>query len=278
MKNRVKYEEKVAKILLWFAALTIICILFAIVSFIVIKGVSSLSWEFFTENPKRGGKEGGIYSTVISTLYLTGVALALSTPIGVGAAIYLTEYVKQGRVVRLIRFGTESLAGIPSIIFGLFGFVFFVIFLKMGWSVLSGGLTLTMMILPTIVRTAEEALKSVPRSYREGSLALGATKWMTIYRVVLPSAIPGILTGIILSIGRAVGETAAIMLTAGSALGIPLSLYDPARTMSVHLYVLAMEGLSMENAFATATVLIALVTIVNMLANRFRIYFTKQVS
>ncbi|RYD04737.1 hypothetical protein N752_12485 [Desulforamulus aquiferis] len=170
-------------------------------------------------------------------------------------------------MVKVIRFATETLAGIPSIIFGLFGFAFLVLFMGFSWSLLSGGLTLAFMVLPTIVRTSEEAIKSVPLSFREGSMALGATKWQTVWKIVLPSALPGILTGIILSMGRAVGETAAVILTAGSSLNIPASIMDPGRTMSVHLYILAMEGISMEKAYATAAVLIILIFVINSLAN-----------
>jgi phosphate transport system permease protein len=214
------------------------------------------------------GRLGGIFPTIVGTLYLTVVALAIAAPFGVGAAIYLTEYAKRGRLTNVLRFGVESLAGVPSIIFGLFGFVAFVIFLGFGWSILSGGLTLALMILPTIIRTSEEAIKTVPRSYREGSLALGATQWQTIRKVVLPSALPGILTGLILGLGRAVGETAAVMLTAGSSLGMPVSIMDPVRTMSIHLYVLAVEGLSLEKAYATATVLIFVILLINLVATR----------
>jgi phosphate transport system permease protein len=161
----------------------------------------------------------------------------------------------------------ETLSGIPSIVFGLFGFVFFVIFLDLGWSILSGSLTLAIMILPTITRTAQEAILAVAQEYRENSLALGATRWQTVSRVILPAAMPGIVTGIILSIGRAVGETAAIILTAGSSLGMPLAPTDPARTMSVHLYIMAMEGISTERAFGTALLLVILIIIINFLAN-----------
>jgi phosphate transport system permease protein len=268
MRWSADLEEKIAKFCLWLVAIITLVVLINIVIHILINGVSALSLSFFTEEPRRMGKEGGIFSVIIGTLYLTFAGIILATPIGVGSAIYLTEYVKEGRLVRLIRFGTEALAAIPSIIFGLFGFVLFVITLGMGWSILSGGLTLAFMILPTIIRAAEEAIKTVPNSYREGSLALGTTKWYTIRKVVLPSALPGIATGIILGIGRAIGETAAVILTAGSSLGLPISVMDSTRTLAVHLYILASEGLSMENAYASATVLIFLILIINFLANK----------
>jgi phosphate transport system permease protein len=166
----------------------------------------------------------------------------------------------------MIRFGTDCLAGVPSIIFGLFGFVFFVIRLNMGWSVLSGGLTLAAMILPTIISTAEEAIKAIPYSYREVSYSLGGTKWQTVTRVVLPGALPGIFTGILLSVGRSIGETAAVILTAGSSLVMPTSLFSPIRTMSVHFYILAREGISMKMAYGTGATLILFVLIINMMA------------
>ncbi len=264
----VKTQQKIALAVLWMLAGLTIGALAIILGYIFVKGLPFVNWDFLSESARRMGREGGILPFAISTLYLTGVGILVATPIGVGAAIYLTEYTKQGFLTNMIRFFTEILAGIPSIIFGLFGFIFFVITMKMGWSVLSGGLTLALMVLPTIVRTAEEAIKAVPESYREGSLALGATKSQTISRVVLPSALPGILTGIILGVGRAVGETAALLLTAGSSLMTPISLLDPARSLSVHLYILAVEGISTEKAFATAVVLILIILAINMTATR----------
>jgi len=267
VKWSAKLEEKVFIGLLWASAILAILVLFSIVGHILINGIAGLSWEFITAEPSRMGKEGGILSIIIGTLYLTVASLIVATPIGVGSAIFLTEYAKKGRVVRVIRFATESLAAVPSIIFGLFGFVLFVITLGMGWSIISGALTIAFMILPTIIRAAEESIKMVPDSYREGSLALGASKWYTIRKVVLPSALPGIATGIILGIGRSIGETAAVILTAGSSLGLPTSVFDPTRTLSVHLYILASEGISMEKAYATATVLIILIISINFVAN-----------
>lgn len=266
-RKKINIKEKIAYGGIYFAALLTISALIAIIGYVLFHGIKHIDLEFLTQDPKSMGRKGGIFSIITGTVYLTLVSIAIATPIGVAAAIYLTEYAKESKLIKFIRFGTETLAGIPSIIFGLFGFVFFVIFLGFRWSILSGGLTLAMMILPTLVRTTEEAIKTVPRSYREGSLALGATKWQTIVKVVLPSSISGILTGLILGIGRAVGETAAVMLTAGSSLGMPKSIMDPARTMSVHLYLLASEGLSQEKTFATATVLIMFVLLINFTAN-----------
>ncbi len=213
------------------------------------------------------GREGGIFSTIIGTLALTALAVLVATPLGVGTAVFLREYTKESRISRIIRFGTDCLAGIPSIIFGLFGFVFFVIYLNMGWSILSGGLTLAAMILPTIICTAEEAIKTIPPTYREVSYSLGGTKWQTVVHAIIPNALPGIITGIILGIGRSIGETAAIILTAGSSLVMPTSLFSPIRTMAVHFYILAREGISMEMAYGTGAVLILLVLLINTVAN-----------
>jgi len=266
--NKIRKNEKTAFIFLWAAAAITVLTLIAIVGSVLINGIGHLSLDFLTKEPENMGKDGGIFSIIITTIYLALFSLLIAAPIGICAAIFLTEYAREGPVIRLIRFGTETLAGIPSIIFGLFGYVFFVVFLKFRYSMVSGGLTLTFMILPTIIRTAEESIKMVPMSYREGSLALGATKWQTIYKVVLPAAIPGILTGVILGIGRVVGETAAVIYTAGSSLGLPSSIWRPGRTMAVHLYILASEGLSNSNMYATATVLIVTVLIINFTANR----------
>jgi phosphate transport system permease protein len=199
----------------------------------------------------------------VGSVALPLLAIVFALPLGVGTAIYLTEYTVEGRVTRIIRFGADCLAGIPSIIFGLFGFIFFVTILGMGWSLMSGGLTLALMILPTIIRTTEEAIKAVPYAYREVSFSLGATRWRTVWRVVLPNALPGIVTGVMLGIGRCIGETAAVIFTAGSALRFPASVFDSVRTMSVHFYILAREGISSENAYGTAAVLILSVLAVN---------------
>lgn len=264
----IKCQERFITALFWLSAVVIIGILAAIIGYIFVKGISSISLDFILQTPSKAGKAGGISTTIVSTFYLTLMSLLIAVPIGTGSAVYLEEYARSRSIfARLVNLTSETLAGIPSIIFGLFGFVFFVIFLGLGWSVLSGSMTLAIMVLPTITRTAQEAILSVPREYRENSLALGAGKWQTISRVVLPSALPGIVTGIILAIGRAVGETAALILTAGSSLGMPLSPTDPARTMAVHLYILAMEGISMERAFGTAFLVVILILVINYLAN-----------
>ncbi len=266
-------EEKVVRTIFLFITILSVCLLAFIVAFILKHGLPVLSWDFLTRNPVEMGKEGGIFPTIIGTVALTLLAIIIATPIGVGTAIFLTEYTTEGRLTRIIRFGSECLAGIPSIIFGLFGFILFVTKMKMGWSILSGGLTLTFMVLPTIIRTSEEAIRFVPKAYREVSLSLGGTKWQTVFRVVLPAALPGIATGIILSIGRCIGETAAVIFTAGSALRLPTSLFSSSRTMSVHFYILAREGISMSQAYGTAAVLIISILLINVvtysLMNRF---------
>jgi phosphate transport system permease protein len=241
-----------------------VAILVFIIFFILRKGLPAINVDFLTKNPVDMGKGGGIFSTVIGTVVLTALAILIATPLGVGTAIYLTEYTWENTLTRVIRFGAECLAGIPSIIFGLFGFILFVTKLGFGWSILSGGLTLAFMILPTLIRTSEEAIKSVPASYRQVSFSLGGTKWQTVTRVVLPSALPGIVTGIILSVGRSIGETAAVIFTAGSALRIPTSLFSSSRTMSVHFYILAREGISMSKAYGTAAILVIAILAVNI--------------
>ncbi len=269
--NRLKQVKSVKNAVFYgaigiLAAITLAALMI-IIGYILIHGMSNINLEFLTQEPSKMGKEGGIFSVIVGTLMVTGVGILIATPIGIFAAIYFTEYAKPGKGVYLIRFFTEILAGIPSIIFGLFGFAFFVIFLGLGWSVISGGLTLALMILPTLIRATEESLKTVPMSYREGSLSLGATKWQTIVKVILPCCRPGILTGLILGIGRAIGETAAIMLTVGGSLRVPTSIFDSTRTMSVHLYILAAEGLSQEKTYATAALLIFIVLLINLVAN-----------
>lgn len=259
-------RQRLISLFLGLTTLLTLAILVFIIGFILSKGWRVVTWEFLSEHPIRMGKEGGILPTIIATTYLTAIALILATPIGIGSAIYLTEYTRESMVTRIIRFGADALAGIPSIIFGLFGFILFVIRLRLGWSLLAGGLTLALMILPTIVRTSEEAIRAVPAILREVSCSLGATKWQTITRVVLPNALPGIVTGIILSIGRSIAETACVIFTAGSSLLTPRSILAPGRTMAVHFYILAREGISMERAYGTAVVLILSILIINIVA------------
>jgi len=266
-------EQRMANIALWVLTSITVLILFFIIFFILQKGLPAITWNFLAKNPVEMGKSGGIFSTIIGTVALTFLAILIAAPLGIGSAIYLTEYTRETWVTRVIRFGSECLAGIPSIIFGLFGFILFVTKLGFGWSLLSGGLTLAFMILPTIIRTSEEAIKAVPYAYREVGFSLGSTKWQTVTRVVLPSALPGIATGIILSVGRSIGETAAVIFTAGSSLRLPTSLFSSSRTMSVHFYILAREGISMANAYGTAAILIIAILAINLITyammNRF---------
>ena len=228
-----------------------------------IKRGGNFTLGFLFEKPVKAGKAGGISTIIINTVFMIILTLIFSVPVGVGAAVYLTEYASPGRLMRIIRLGVETLAGIPSIIFGLFGFIFFVDILKLGIGLLSGSLTTAMMIIPVIIRTSEEALKSVPMSYKEGSLALGAGLWQTIRKILLPAAKPGILSGIILSIGRALGETAALIFTMGFDYRLANGIQSSARVLSVHLYQLVREGISFERAFATAFVLMIFIFLIN---------------
>ncbi|MGA2106568.1 MAG: phosphate ABC transporter permease PstA [Syntrophorhabdales bacterium] len=266
MRVNPRLTDKIVRAGLTFQALFTVGILVLIVAVIFVKGFPYVTAEFIFSYPQDMGRLGGIFPSVVGTVFLGLLSIACATPLGVGTAIFLTEYTKESSLTRIIRFGVESLAGIPSIIYGLFGFIFFVIKLRMGWSLLSGTLTVSIMVLPTIIRTSEEAIKSVPKNLRMVSFSLAATKWETVTRVILPSAAPGILTGIMLSIGRAVSETAAVIFTMGSSLRLPTSIMDSGRTMAVHFYILAREGISMEKAYATALVLVCSILIINIVA------------
>lgn len=274
MRPAVRLAEVSAKTILWLMAAVTFFVLLVILLYVLGRGLPHLTPGFLFRMPAEMGRAGGILPAVIGTVYVTVLALVFAVPVGLGAAVYLAEYTRGGILVRLLRFGVETLAGVPSIIFGLFGAAFFVYGLKLGLSILAGGLTLALMLLPILIRTAEEAIKAVPSDYREASLALGATKRQTIIRVVIPAAAGGILTGVLLGLGRAVGETAALWLTmGGSILRLPLSPLDQGRTMTLHLYILAMEGLSVERAFATAACLTLAILMINtatlMLLGRF---------
>ncbi|MBM4037085.1 MAG: phosphate ABC transporter permease PstA [Planctomycetes bacterium] len=258
--------QRAAVGLMWALAGATIAVLLGIIAFILLRGLPHVSWGFLTEAPRSMGREGGIFPMLVGTAYITGLAVLIAAPVGLATAVYLTEYTREGRLTAVIRFGADCLAGIPSIIFGLFGFVFFTITLGMGFSILSGALTLALMVLPTIIRTSEEAIRAVPRAYREASFGLGSTRWQMVTRVVLRSALPGITTGIVLAVGRSISETAAVMLTAGSALGMPEGIFDSTRTLSLHFYILATEGISMPRAYATASVLIVLILAINLFA------------
>jgi phosphate transport system permease protein len=254
------------------AALAITLALLGIIAFLVVNGWRAVTWDFLTLPPTDAMTKGGIMPAILGTLYLTVGAIAVALPLGVVAAIYLTEYARQGRFIRIIRVGVNCLAGVPSVVFGLFGLGFFVVFLKFGSSILAGALTLGILILPTIIGASEEALKAVPQTFREASLALGVSKWRTISRIVLPSALPGILTGAILGVGRAAGETAPIMFTAAAFFTavLPKSIFDEVMALPYHIYVLATAGTRIEQTrhlqYGTALVLIALVLGINLIA------------
>ncbi len=272
MSRKRKLIDIFLKALLWIFSLLTVGFLAWMILYIISKGLPGINWEFISTEYNLFRDKTGILPMIVGTLLLIFSTLAIAIPIGVSAAIYLTEYAKQGRVVQVIRFATESLAGIPSILYGLFGYIFFKNTLHLGFSVLSGALTLSIMVLPTIVRTTEEALLSVNPGYREGSLALGASRLQTLFKVILPSAIPGILTAVILSMGRVIGETAAVIYTAGSVAKIPAVerlFTSSVRTLSVHLYMVALEEADFVSAFATATILMLIIALLNSMASRF---------
>jgi phosphate transport system permease protein len=256
--------------------------LLIIVYFLVAKGWRAINWTFLTQPPMDSMTKGGILPCIVGTLCLSLGAILVAFPIGVASAIYLHEYARPGRVLRVIRLGINNLAGVPSIVFGLFGLAFFVVWLELGVSILAGSLTLGAMSLPVIIGASEEALRAVPDTYREASLGLGATKWKTIYRVVLPSALPGILTGAILGISRAAGETAPIMFTAAVfySPSMPSSILDEIMALPYHIYVLATAGTEIEKTrhlqYGTALVLIALVLGLNLVAIIYRSYLRRR--
>lgn len=252
-------------LLVCLAALMTVGILLILVGYILIKGIphitpSLFAWEYTTENVS-------MMPAIVNTVVVTFLTLLVSVPIGVFSAIYLAEYAKRGsKLVKLVRTTTETLSGIPSIVYGLFGYLLFTITLRWGYSIMAGVLTLAIMVLPLIMRTAEEALQSVPDTYREGSFGLGAGRLRTVFRVVLPSAVPGILAGVILAVGRIVGETAALIFTAGTVAGVPEDLFHSGRTLAIHMYSLFNEGLYMDQAYATAVVLLVMVVFINALS------------
>ncbi|MCL2048625.1 MAG: phosphate ABC transporter permease PstA [Defluviitaleaceae bacterium] len=267
MKLTARTSERIAKVFILSIAVLIMGILIWIIGDILLNGIPHINFSFLSQMPRNMGREGGIFPTIVGTLMLTVLAILIAVPFGVGAAYYLAEYTKGGIVTRIIRFGAESLAGIPSIVYGIFGVLLFVEILGLGFSIISGALTVSIMILPTIIRTSEEALLAVPKIYRDASFSLGATKWQTIRCAVTPTAIRGIVNGVILGVGRCVAETAAVMLTmGGNVLAVPSSISSSGRTMAVHFYILAQEGV-MQNAYTTAAILIILIFIINIGTN-----------
>ncbi len=275
-QKRRKAIQIIVFLLFRISALICACGLIIVVGFIALKGLSSINWTFLSQPPSNLMTEGGILPCIIGTIYLSLGAILIAVPIGVASAVYLTEYASPGPLLRAIKLGINNLAGIPSVIFGLFGLAFFVIYLGMGVSILAGACTLSALTLPVVISSTEEALRAVPETYREASLGLGATKWQTIYRVVLPSALPGILTGTILGLGRAAGETAPIMFTAAVFFtpSLPSSIFDEVMALPYHIYVLATAGTEIEKTrplqFGTALVLIMLVLGLNLVAIIYR--------
>ncbi len=271
MYKKVRPVDTLIRGLIWLCAIITIAITAGIIVYILIRGLPSISWSFLTTQPSELHGTIGILPNIINTLYIVIITLLIATPIGIGSAIYLTEYGGRSKLVKVIEFTTETLAGIPSIIYGLFGFMFFVVFMKLQYSIIAGGLTLAIMVLPTIIRTTQEALKSVNPLYREAALGMGATRVHMIRTVLLPSAMPGIMTAVILSIGRIVGESAALIFTAGIGTkmlrmtlpGFFEHFMTSGATLTVQLYQYAMRGEDLGISFAIAAVLVIIVLIIN---------------
>lgn len=275
-QKRTRIGDNILKALIYLAAGVAIALLVGIMGYVFVRGLPQVSWQLLSTVQSSLKGNFGILGNIINTIYIIVITLIIAAPIGIGSAIYLNEYAKPGKMVRTIEFTTEILSGIPSIIFGLFGMVFFGMTLKLGYSVLTGSFTLTLMVLPLITRNTQEALKTVPDSYRSGALGIGATKWYMIRTILLPSAAPGILTGVILSIGRIVGESAALLFTAGSGFQLPKNLFgklfESSGTLTIQLY-LSMQKAKYDQAFGIAVVLLIIVLVINLLTrfltNRF---------
>ena len=268
-QKKIRMSDQVLKMLINLCAALALALLAGIMGYVFYRGIPQINWQFLSTVQSSAKGTFGILGNIINTLYMIVITLLIATPIGIGAAIYLNEYARPGRLVKAIEFTTETLSGIPSIIFGLFGMVFFGNTLGLKYSILTGALTLTLMILPLITRTTQEALKTVPDSYRSGALGIGATKWYMIRTILLPSAMPGILTGVILAIGRIVGESAALLFTAGSGYYMPKNwlgkVMEPGGTLTIQLY-LFMQKAKYNEAFGVAVVLLAIVLAINGLA------------
>lgn len=258
---------------MWLFGLITFLILLLVIGYVLIQGAKVVDWQFLSTAPKGGlSGEGGVSTTLGTTLYLVLLTIVIATPLGVGGAIYLIEYAGEQSLkspvlkvlIDIANFAVETLAGIPSIIFGLFGYALFVSALQFGWSLLSASLAGACLVLPTIIRTTEEALLTVPDDYRRGSLALGATKWQTLYRVILPASLPGIITGIILSVGRVISETAVFFVTLGGCHRLPTSIMDGGRSLALHLYYLAMDTRAFEKAMGTGAVLVVMIIMINL--------------
>lgn len=270
MIKRRRTSDKIWLVMIYFSAAFSVMLLAGIIGYVLFKGVKSVNWEFLTTVTSTLKGTVGIAGNIVNTLYIIVITLLIAVPVGIGSAIYLNEYAKPGRFVRIIEFTTETLSGIPSIIFGLFGMIFFGNTLHLGYSILTGSLTLALMIFPLITRNTQEALKTVPDSYRSGALGIGATKWYMIRTVLLPSAMPGIITGVILSIGRIVGESAALLFTAGSGFLLPKAgglldkVMESGGTLTIQLY-LSMSKAQYNVAFGIAVVLLVIVLLINLL-------------
>lgn len=283
LARKKRMNQKIAFGIFTAISYSIVALLFVILAFIVIKGIGVISWEFISAMPSNGMTEGGIFPAIVGTLCLVFASMIFAFPVGVFAAIYMNEYVKDGWVKKIIKQMTNNLAGVPSIVFGLFGMSLFVNKLGFGDSILAGGLTLGLLVLPVVIRTTEESLKAVDSTFRQASLGLGASKWQTTSKVVLPIAFPNIITGLILSIGRVSGETAPILFTVAAYFlpKLPSSIFDQAMALPYHLYVIATSGTNIEKsramAYGTALILIIIVLISNLLANALRKYFGKKV-
>lgn len=269
--RKKKPYDVILSALIYLSAAFAVILLIGILLYVFFKGMGVIGWKFLTTQPSALAGTFGIAGNIVNTLYVVVITILIATPIGIGSAIYLNEYARPGRLVSLIEFTTETLSGIPSIIFGLFGMIFFGRICRLSYSILTGGLTMTLMVLPLITRNTEEALKSVPESYRTGALGMGTTKWHMIRTILLPSAMPGIITGIILAIGRIVGESAALMFTAGSgyllpktAAGFLQKILQPGGTMTVQLY-LCMSKAQYDEAFGIASVLLVIVFVINLI-------------
>lgn len=277
-----KTKQAIAFWIIRLMSLSILGVLVWILAFILVRGIGAVSWEFLTSMPDDGMTDGGILPAIVGTICLSVGSMIFAFPIGVLSGIYLNEYAGNGKIIRFIRMMTNNLSAIPSIVFGLFGMALFVNGLGFGDSILAGSLTLGILVLPVVIRTTEEALKQVDDSYRHGSLALGASKLQTIFKVVLPMAMPNVLTGLILSLGRVSGETAPILFTVAAYFlpKLPTSIFDQVMALPYHLYVLSTSGTDIEAsrsmAFGTAFVLVMIVLILNLIANALRRYFSKK--
>ena len=260
--NKSKLQSVILRTLVYTAAFITFGVLICLIAYILIQGIPNLSLDLFSF--EYNSENVSLFPALINTVVMTALSLVIAVPLGVFSAIYLVEYAKRGnKIVGLIRLTAETLSGIPSIVYGLFGFLLFVTAFSWGYSLLAGAFTLVIMILPVIMRTTEEALKAVPDTFREGSFGLGAGKLRTVFKIVLPSAVPGILAGVVLSVGRIVGETAALIYTAGTVAQIPSGLFGSGRTLAVHMYALWSEGLNTNQSYATAVVLLIIVVILN---------------